>query len=275
MNRDRIKVLIVLGMHRSGTSLLSNWLVNCGLNLGDRLIGPSATNPNGHFEDIDFVKIQDQILLKNGVALYNDGKKKITIDDFYKKKAEKLILQRSALHPQWGWKDPRTCLFLPLWQELVPTATYVVIFRGYQQVVDSLLKRDFQRLEKRYKNGLINRLRLIIHRRRLKKQLPTLANKYLIAWSYYNRCLIDFLEKNNTILAINANEIKEMDKNTFNYLIKEGFELDYVPINSLFNPKYWDTAKKYSFKHLLDEKLIQRAEHIFSFFKDYTQTYKG
>jgi len=47
--------LIIAGMHRSGTSLISQWLNRCGLNLGENMIGASSGNVEGHFEDIDFI----------------------------------------------------------------------------------------------------------------------------------------------------------------------------------------------------------------------------
>ena len=49
------KILVVVGMHRSGTSLTTNWLQKCGLDIGAKLEGKEFSNPDGHFEDIDFL----------------------------------------------------------------------------------------------------------------------------------------------------------------------------------------------------------------------------
>jgi hypothetical protein len=49
-------------MHRSGTSLISQWLSHCGLHLGERLLGPGIGNAEGHFEDLDFLEFHEQIL---------------------------------------------------------------------------------------------------------------------------------------------------------------------------------------------------------------------
>lgn len=41
----------------------------------------------------------------------------------------------------WGWKDPRTTLFLDFWENLLPTANYLLIYRAPWEVVDSLYRR--------------------------------------------------------------------------------------------------------------------------------------
>ena len=48
------KVLVILGMHRSGTSLVANWLHDCGLHVGDRLLEGTFANEKGYFEDLIF-----------------------------------------------------------------------------------------------------------------------------------------------------------------------------------------------------------------------------
>ena len=58
------KVLIVAGMHRSGTSVIAQWLQRCGLCLGENLLGPAIGNNEGHFEDTDFVFLHDILIVK-------------------------------------------------------------------------------------------------------------------------------------------------------------------------------------------------------------------
>ncbi|MBS1528172.1 MAG: hypothetical protein JST19_21175, partial [Bacteroidetes bacterium] len=60
-------VLIILGMHRSGTSLVTNWLYHCGLQVGENLLGKNAGNEEGHFEDTEFLKLHEEILAANGL----------------------------------------------------------------------------------------------------------------------------------------------------------------------------------------------------------------
>ena len=56
-------VLIVTGMHRSGTSLVSHWLSCCQvLNLEETLLGADIGNVEGHFEDVDFYRYSRRYL---------------------------------------------------------------------------------------------------------------------------------------------------------------------------------------------------------------------
>ncbi|MEY2858272.1 MAG: hypothetical protein RLZZ74_2584, partial [Cyanobacteriota bacterium] len=45
-------VMIITGMHRSGTSLTASLLQSAGVNLGDRLMSEDRGNSKGHFEDL-------------------------------------------------------------------------------------------------------------------------------------------------------------------------------------------------------------------------------
>ena len=51
-------------MHRSGTSLITQWLYRCGLFVGERLFPPGPGNLDGHFEDMDFLELHVKFLSK-------------------------------------------------------------------------------------------------------------------------------------------------------------------------------------------------------------------
>src|ERR1700754_1667907 len=63
--------LIILGMHRSGTSLAASLLQSAGLDVGLRLMEANWSNPRGHFEDMDFVDFQRASLAQLGC--HHDG----------------------------------------------------------------------------------------------------------------------------------------------------------------------------------------------------------
>ena len=64
-------VLVIGGMHRSGTSLTASLLRGAGLFIGERLMGPYPGNERGHFEDLDFYEFHKRVLAANG--LHEDG----------------------------------------------------------------------------------------------------------------------------------------------------------------------------------------------------------
>ena len=138
----RSPVLVVAGMHRSGTSCTAELLRSAGLFLGDDLLGADARNPRGYFEDRAFVDYHRRVLAAHGVA--DDGlvgDVRIEPTDSFRRQAIDLVEARRSLLRPWGWKDPRTVLFLEFWAELVPDARYVFVFRPPWDVIDSLFRR--------------------------------------------------------------------------------------------------------------------------------------
>ena len=66
-------IFIIVGMHRSGTSLMGNILSDSGVHMGDRQLAPASDNPKGFFEDRDFYDINRRILSDNA-ASWNEPK---------------------------------------------------------------------------------------------------------------------------------------------------------------------------------------------------------
>ena len=64
---QRPTAILILGMHRSGTSALTRVLNLCGVDLGTRLIPPAAgNNENGFWEHVDAVDMHERLLLQLG-----------------------------------------------------------------------------------------------------------------------------------------------------------------------------------------------------------------
>jgi len=189
------KILIIAGMHRSGTSVLSQWLHQCGLHLGDRLLGPAIGNTEGHFEDLDFLQFHEEILEENASGYTHAPISGLSV--YQKEKLKSVIGFKNSLHQEWGWKEPRTCLFLDHYKDLVPGAYYLVIIRNYGETVSSLLQRELKELDKYYlsKSWLSNLNWKKRKRAQRAHQLYTLnAECYLKVWITYNQALLKTIE---------------------------------------------------------------------------------
>src|SRR5713226_5579370 len=145
----RPKVVCVLGMHRSGTSLVTRILNLLGVYLGTepQLPTPAQDNPKGHWEHGIFRELNDEILARHGGTwdqpprLSTGWEANPGLDDL-KHRASTLIQDEFAHAEIWGWKDPRTCLTLPFWQQLLPETHYVVCLRNPVDVAHSLRRRN-------------------------------------------------------------------------------------------------------------------------------------
>lgn len=137
----QISPIIITGMHRSGTSLIANFFGANELQLGSNLMQQGKGNPLGHFEDWEFVDFHNDVLKENNFYIYFRTQPKIKIRNHHISNALTLI-QNKSLYEFWGWKDPRTILFLNLWQSILPDARYIFVYRDFSMVVKSLLSRE-------------------------------------------------------------------------------------------------------------------------------------
>lgn len=149
-------IICVLGMHRSGTSLLTRILNLIGVDLGSEEVlttEPVANNPKGYWEHNEIVSISDTILKRYGGSwdeppiLPPGWETSTTLADL-RDRATQLIHDQFAGVPLWGWKDPRSCLTLPFWQQMLPDMRYIICLRNPVDVARSLEHRDNLSAEK-------------------------------------------------------------------------------------------------------------------------------
>ncbi len=104
--------LVVVGFHRSGTSMLTQLLVEAGLFVGDDLLGAMPSNPYGHFEDREVLRLHRAILQRHGDDWQWDSPFPFFIGPDHWRAMRQLIRRRELSHRNWGFKDPRVCLLL-------------------------------------------------------------------------------------------------------------------------------------------------------------------
>jgi hypothetical protein len=242
------KTLIIAGMHRSGTSLITHWLNSCGLQLGEDFLGAGLGNDDGHYEDLEFLKLHEEILEFNNLpstGLIEENH--IDVSAYHKEKLKGVIKVKNKRYKQWGWKDPRTCLFLDTYKELLPNAKYLIIVRGYKEVVSSLLHRDFKVYEKKYldRNAasrfIWSTFRRHKHLRRFYKER---ADHYLKVWIAYNQELL----KN----------VETMPKESFVVLNYEVLNKNDAGVCSILNQRWNMSLKYFNFKEVYKEELISK-----------------
>lgn len=155
--------IIVIGMHRSGTSLLSHLLEDLGVSMGKwkgantneamffrhrnqllfSLANASWDNPDAFLRSLDNPRWRRAFAR---VAACDLGT--FYTSTFLPPKA----LARFLPTPNqlWGFKDPRTSLTLPVWRDIFPNAKIINIVRNGNAVAKSLRARS----EKQLRDGL-------------------------------------------------------------------------------------------------------------------------
>ncbi len=144
----------VVGMHRSGTSMVARLLNLAGIELGDpdAMLPPTEFNEEGHWENRTFLDINDRILERFGGSwdtppLFSAGWQDLPDLDPLRTEATDFVDWTFAAGTQWGWKDPRTTLTIPFWRRVIPELRFVVCVRNPLDVAASLETRDAMPVE--------------------------------------------------------------------------------------------------------------------------------
>lgn len=150
---DHRNGFVVLGMHRSGTSMLSGLLNQAaGYEVGGPLIGSAFDNEMGFFERVDVVLQNDEFMKAQSIwwsanVINYDWERALADKDSGKvsfKEGERgLQFLNNPKNAPWMQKDPRMCITLKTWLKLIDTEPAILFtYRHPLEVALSLNKRD-------------------------------------------------------------------------------------------------------------------------------------
>jgi hypothetical protein len=225
-------------MHRSGTSVITHWLHACGLQVGECLLGPDIGNLEGHFEDEELYRFHRGWLEECGLSY--SGFVDAPIPGLPAGKREQLrgmLEARDRRFIEWGWKDPRTCLFLDVYAQLLPDAFYLVVLRDFRLTVSSMILRLQKEKDRKYANrNVLQRWLWFKVRRGMKRRE---ASRFLKVWIFYNRRILERMRglDRDRYVVVDCNMLLRHDREVFAMLTKQwGFSLDYVPFRDIHKP---------------------------------------
>lgn len=140
----------VVGMHRSGTSMVARMLEAGGVGFGaeTELAGPDADNLHGFWEHQGLRGINEELLRRLGGDWRNPPQDPTQAladprHDDLRARARTLLQELKSSADIWGWKDPRTSLLLPFWMPLLPSEPRAVMcLRHPADVAASLASRN-------------------------------------------------------------------------------------------------------------------------------------
>lgn len=244
------KVLWLLGMHRSGTSLTANWLHKCGLDMGPSFIKADVGNVHGYYEDQEIVKFHKEIIRDNNLLNDVQIQQRLNFSEAHRQTAREIINKRKALDELIIWKDPRTCLTIDLWNELMPDNVAIILFRHYNEVVDSLVRRK-AKAEKKRRNFIQGYFNYLTRNKYSKKGY---TNSLLESWVHHNKNILAYIEK----------------KKECEYIILSPDQLqeNSIEILELINTKFRLNLEYYPFEQVFDNSLYKKETPQYEYSKD-------
>ena len=159
-DKPRKRLIVVLGMHRSGTSSLTRALLCLGVDLGNNLMKPHPdVNSKGFFEDMDLYALNEEMLKSLASAWHHtapiraDEVAHLRRQGFFLRAVE-WLRKKTGTVEIFGFKDPRIARLLPFWQPVFQhcgfSPDYILALRNPLAVAHSLFKRDAFPLVKGY-----------------------------------------------------------------------------------------------------------------------------
>lgn len=228
------RVLVITGMHRSGTSLVASLFERAGVHLGARLMLPKADdNPRGFFEDAEFVEFQQALFHARGLDSLVARDFSFQATDAETERARAIIAARSE-YPLWGWKDPRTSLCLNFWHALLPDPRYLFVYRHPFDVTLSLARRG-QVVGFDFFAGLE-------------------------AWYTYNRALLEFAQQHPEITLVCSSYALVEQIDTFNARLAQEFNLN-LPLDAALRDAIFETELLRRPPHTPAQQMLLRRIH--------------
>lgn len=147
------KAVCILGMHRSGTSTVARAVNLMGVHLGDeaKMMPATEANAEGYWEHLEIYDLQIRLLERMGLDWdvsepLPEGWAKSEAVRPYKEELARIIKNNFGGRPLWAWKEPRTCILMPLWREVLEQAetklTCLFVMRNPVEVAGSVMRRD-------------------------------------------------------------------------------------------------------------------------------------
>jgi len=174
--------VIVLGMHRSGTSCLAGMLELAGFWSG-QVEKWNPDNLRGNRENVDVVNLNNSLLRLAGGSWDKPPSPPINPETRHFQTRDQIVSLMCSRPEPWMFKDPRTLLTLPFWMEALPGAQLIGVFRHPVSVANSLLVRN--------NISLAAGLRL---------------------WQIYNRRLLDLLSNRDFPLLLFSQDLGQFKK---------------------------------------------------------------
>lgn len=166
-------IYVVLGMHKSGTTLLSQILHHSGINMGCNIETQASYDSGNQYERVETLRLNEEILgVKPKAPVGMNVPSTHQFTPTHRRRMREIIHGCNHEYDHWGFKDPRTCLVYSLWASELPEHKIVAIYRSLHEIWP------------RYR---------VVHLRNRYRD-PYRAWRYVSSWCKHNHNIVTFLK---------------------------------------------------------------------------------
>ena len=128
-------IYIVLGLHKSGTTLVSQILHHSGINMGDAISADVNYDQGNKYERQSTLQLNQEILNGTGVnSIDLTAPNGLQLSGNQRCRMMTIVRELDKKYTDWGFKDPRTCLTYPLWASELPEHRLIVVYRSLDEL---------------------------------------------------------------------------------------------------------------------------------------------
>jgi O-antigen biosynthesis protein len=228
------KLIVVLGMHRSGTSAVIKALSCMGVSLGDNFMPAGIDNPKGFFEDKSINQLNIEMLDAIGqqwfsLSLVTDADVARLVNLGYVEKAVALLQQQMTTLDIFGFKDPRVSKLIKFWKLVFARINcdvrYVYCLRHPLSVANSLRQRNRSPIQKGY-----------------------------LLWFSYNLAIINEAQ-NQALIGVDYDQLMEQPLKVIDYLAERLELVVNEPVAQQFSTDFLDKNLRHT---SFDEAALQQ-----------------
>ena len=166
-------IFVVLGMHKSGTTLVSQILHNSGINMVETSGEDISYDEGNKYERQSVLDLNMELLGARDCEVRDLPKPQgLDMTAAQQDRMRRIIADCNAEATNWGFKDPRSAYTYPLWRKELPNHRIIAIYRQPDEIWPRF---RWQGLRKRYLN-------------------PLWAWQFLSRWMEHNLSLIEYLQ---------------------------------------------------------------------------------
>ena len=179
-------IYVVLGMHKSGTTLISQILHHSGVNMVDDLDEAVTYDEGNKYERQSILHLNMDILgVDNYEVIELAAPARPVANESQRHRMAEIVTGCTERYDDWGFKDPRSCLVYPLWANTLPEHKIIAVYREPSQI----------------------RKHFTSPRSLRKYRVPRMTWLYLNRWYEHNMNIVNYLQGSTRefiVLSYNA-----------------------------------------------------------------------